>query len=179
MTGADRARAWSGPRSRAGGCWCGTTTWWDCRYDARARLDVGRAADRGLHRPALLVGRRRGHALPAAHRPPAASADHRARPAGRRAPVQRALPPLRARLPGHRAGRATGECPVTECAKCGDCCDPVIVTFEPQVYAAEQLARRDPPGGAPEWVRYQYQFFLDHWTSQSSRVDADGVTVHH
>ena len=68
---------------------------------------------------------------------------------------------------------------MTECAKCGDCCDPVIVTFDPQVYAAEQLARRDPPGGAPEWVRYQYQFFLDHWTSQSSRVDADGVTVHH
>lgn len=68
---------------------------------------------------------------------------------------------------------------MTECSACGDCCDPVIVTFDPQDFAAKQLARPVPPDTtAPDWVRYQYQFFLDHWTSQSTYTTDDGVTVH-
>lgn len=69
---------------------------------------------------------------------------------------------------------------MTECSKCGDCCDPVIVTFDPAVDAAERLAKRGDE--MEDWARYQYQFFLDHWTSESTFVVEEGggqeVTVH-
>lgn len=63
---------------------------------------------------------------------------------------------------------------MTECARCGDCCDPVTVTFDPRVYAREQLDSGDE---MPEWARYQYQFFLAHWWSIGVYVDEDDHDV--
>lgn len=51
---------------------------------------------------------------------------------------------------------------MTECSRCGRCCDPVITTFDPQVLAATRLADDD---FEDESVRYQYEFFRDHWKS--------------
>lgn len=50
----------------------------------------------------------------------------------------------------------------TECSRCGSCCDPVTVSFDPQVYAAERLASPEAPQFEPE-QRRQYEFFLAHW----------------
>jgi Fe-S-cluster containining protein len=68
---------------------------------------------------------------------------------------------------------------MTECSRCGDCCDPVIVVFDPKDLAAEKLA--DLPDDAPDWERYQYEFFRDHWTSTSTFEVDEGfgrITVH-
>lgn len=66
-----------------------------------------------------------------------------------------------------------------DCARCGDCCDPVIVTFDPKEWATRRLA--EDGDTMPDWGRHQYRFFLDHWTSTSTFEDTcDGkpVTVH-
>lgn len=70
---------------------------------------------------------------------------------------------------------------MTDCSRCGDCCDPVIITFDPQVYAAEALARLEGKQ-TDDWARHQIEFLRDHWRSQSTfeETDDDGkpVTVH-
>lgn len=69
---------------------------------------------------------------------------------------------------------------MTDCSRCGDCCDPVIVTFDPQEYAAEALTRLDGKE-ADDWARHQIEFFRDHWRSKStyeSTVNGEPVTVH-
>lgn len=66
---------------------------------------------------------------------------------------------------------------MTDCARCGDCCDPVIVVFDPQEWAAERLAADN----LNEMGRLNAEFLRDHWTSQSSNVvqeDEREVTVH-
>jgi Fe-S-cluster containining protein len=67
---------------------------------------------------------------------------------------------------------------VTDCSRCGDCCDPVIVTFDPQVYATERLAAAGDE--MQDWAKHQYEFFLAHWRSESHYQDVDdpAVTVH-
>lgn len=64
---------------------------------------------------------------------------------------------------------------MTDCSRCGDCCDPVIVTFDPQVLAPERLAANPD---MEDWARHQYEFFRDHWRSTSTFEDTDGATVH-
>lgn len=64
---------------------------------------------------------------------------------------------------------------MTDCSRCGDCCDPVIVRFDPQARAAEQLA--DHGDTMEAWARHQYEFFLEHWRSESTFLDGE-VTVH-
>lgn len=69
---------------------------------------------------------------------------------------------------------------MTDCSRCGDCCDPVTIAFDPQERAAAKLA--ELTFAHPGWVWHQWEFFRDHWRSESSYedVDTDGtpVTVH-
>lgn len=65
---------------------------------------------------------------------------------------------------------------MTECSQCGDCCDPVIATFDPQVHAAEQIA--DHGDRMEEWARHQYEFFLQHWRSEGTSTNRAGHVVH-
>ncbi len=65
---------------------------------------------------------------------------------------------------------------MTDCSRCGDCCDPVNVPLDPQSYAAERLAvtAHDDEG----WYVHQLKFFRDHWTSiGSNEVTENGETV--
>lgn len=67
---------------------------------------------------------------------------------------------------------------MTDCSQCGDCCDPVIITFDPQEVAAERLAANPDMEG---WARHQYEFFRDHWRSISTfedTLDGETITVH-
>lgn len=66
---------------------------------------------------------------------------------------------------------------MTECARCGDCCDPVIVVFDPQELAAEVMADTERWAELEDWARYQYEFFRDHWRSESTfEAEADAGT---
>lgn len=67
---------------------------------------------------------------------------------------------------------------MTDCARCGSCCDPVILMFDPQERAAERLGSGEP---LEDWSTQQYEFFRDHWTSTSTfedDLDGEPVTVH-
>lgn len=48
---------------------------------------------------------------------------------------------------------------MTECARCGDCCDPVIFTRDPQEYAARRLCDADLSADN----RRNCEFMLEHW----------------
>jgi len=64
----------------------------------------------------------------------------------------------------------------TECARCGDCCDPVTVSFHVETYAPRRLAE---PDLSPE-ARENCEFMLAHWTTTASLVregEAGEVTV--
>lgn len=69
---------------------------------------------------------------------------------------------------------------MTECSRCGDCCDPVIVTFDPKEHATRQLAERSDE--MEDWARHQYEFFRDHWAStgtfEAKLPDGDQITAH-
>jgi Fe-S-cluster containining protein len=67
---------------------------------------------------------------------------------------------------------------VTECVRCGKCCDPVILLFDPQERAAERLGSDEE---LEPWAQHQYEFFRDHWRSESTfedDLDGERVTVH-
>lgn len=66
---------------------------------------------------------------------------------------------------------------MTDCSRCGDCCDPVIVVFDPQVWAAERLTAAN----LSDVGRGNAEFLRDHWTSQSTfteQLEGQDVTVH-
>lgn len=48
---------------------------------------------------------------------------------------------------------------MTECSKCGLCCDRILLGFDPQDRAAQRLA-----GPLEPWEKHQYEFLRDHWT---------------
>ena len=62
---------------------------------------------------------------------------------------------------------------MTDCARCGDCCDPVIVAFDPQEMAADLLSRSE----VESHNRINGEFMRDHWTVESTYEAADSVTV--
>jgi Fe-S-cluster containining protein len=68
---------------------------------------------------------------------------------------------------------------MTDCSRCGDCCDPVIVTFDPQERAAERLANLSFV--APAWAWHQFEFLRDHWRTVDTYESTERgrpVTVH-
>lgn len=68
---------------------------------------------------------------------------------------------------------------MTDCSRCGDCCDPVILTFDPQQRAAEKLS--ELLFVAPPWVWHQYEFLRDHWRTIDTVEVVEGddtVTVY-
>lgn len=48
---------------------------------------------------------------------------------------------------------------MTECSRCGACCDPVLLPFHPHHRAKQRLT-----GPLEDWERHQYAFYLEHWT---------------
>ncbi len=67
---------------------------------------------------------------------------------------------------------------MTECARCGDCCDPVILPVHPHTWARQQL---DGDRELSQRARYQYEFWLEHWQPIGVLVseDDDAVVVAH
>ena len=60
---------------------------------------------------------------------------------------------------------------MTECARCGDCCDPVVLTFDPQEKAKRLLSTGD---GLSDENRRNYEFMLEHWRVIRPIVSARG-----
>lgn len=52
---------------------------------------------------------------------------------------------------------------MTECARCGDCCDPVVLTFDPQERAARRLHDAENGDELGVYNRRNYEFMLAHW----------------
>lgn len=66
----------------------------------------------------------------------------------------------------------------TECACCGDCCDPVVVPFHPETRARERLEAWGRGERELSWEEIEnYQFMLDHWTTTATLVRADDESV--
>jgi Fe-S-cluster containining protein len=63
----------------------------------------------------------------------------------------------------------------TTCARCGDCCDPVVVPFHVETWAPRRLV--DPDLSAES--RENCEFMLAHWTTTATlvRTDDEDVTV--
>lgn len=62
---------------------------------------------------------------------------------------------------------------MTECARCGRCCDPVILLFDPQERAAEVFA--DPESSDDNLLNAAWM--QDHWAVVHSYEDDDGDVV--
>lgn len=62
----------------------------------------------------------------------------------------------------------------TTCSRCGDCCDPVIMTGDPQQLAAELLAKRRINARN----RADAEFMRDHWKTADTYVDEYGGRVY-
>ena len=62
---------------------------------------------------------------------------------------------------------------MTECARCGRCCDPVILVFDPQERAAEVFS--DPESS--EDNRLNAAWMRDHWSVIDAYVDDEGDFV--
>lgn len=58
---------------------------------------------------------------------------------------------------------------MTECARCGDCCDPVTVPFHVETYAPRRLRESDLSAEN----RANCEFMLEHWTTTATLVRED------
>lgn len=63
----------------------------------------------------------------------------------------------------------------TECARCGDCCDPVTTPFHVETWVPYRLAQAD----VSEATRENCEFMLAHWTTVHTlvREDERGATL--
>lgn len=61
----------------------------------------------------------------------------------------------------------------TTCARCGDCCDPVVVPFHVETWAVRQLAEADVAAD----TRENCEFLLAHWTTTATLVRAEDADV--
>lgn len=66
---------------------------------------------------------------------------------------------------------------MTECARCGDCCDPVILPFHPTERATARLA--DPDADLSDKNREDYNFMIAHWRPirAVTETDAEGDLI--
>lgn len=61
----------------------------------------------------------------------------------------------------------------TECARCGDCCDPVTVGFHVETWAPRRLLEPDLSAESRE----NCEFMLAHWTTVHALVQTDDENV--
>lgn len=64
---------------------------------------------------------------------------------------------------------------MTECARCGDCCDPVLLSAGAAEYVFSDAAGVPEPGGQREWARRHLHFRRfrgEHQLTGSVRLDA-------
>lgn len=62
---------------------------------------------------------------------------------------------------------------MTECARCGDCCERIRLSFDPQKKAVELL---DIPDLEPH-NRHNAEFMRDHWRTIDVNTDEDAITT--
>lgn len=63
---------------------------------------------------------------------------------------------------------------MTECARCGSCCDRITTNFNPQVRACQELARDD----LTEREARDARFLYDNWHELYTYTAVDGEEIH-